>query len=335
MSQSRDNQVGLSMSKISSSVLFGTLIALAISNAPAHAQNARSFVSGLGNDANAPNCSRTAPCRTFQVAHDSTLASGEISVLDPGSYGAVTITKSISIINDGVGEAGALVSGGFNGITINAGADDRVSLRGLTVKGIGLGCGYCIVFTSVKFLSIENCTIRKFTGTAQSQFIGHGIIFNPAGDSDLAISNTLVSDNEGHGISVVRANNGVGHTTQATFSFVQVYHSGLHGIVLSAGNTAGSINAAADNIVSSFNAFSGFAIEGTNIILLNVTRSMVSTNGTGFSSSNDSGTIAVGQSNVARNNITWSGRVFSYGDNYVAFNFDGGPPASLGAVAKK
>src|SRR5262245_13565167 len=303
----------------------GILLAFGLSPAPAQTQLARTFVSSFGNDAN--DCSRAAPCRTFQRAHDQTLSIGEITVLDPGGYGAVTITKSISIINDGVGEAGALVSGGFNGITINAGADDRVSLRGLTVNGI--------VFTAGRFLSIENCTIRKFTGTAQSQFIGHGIIFNPAGDSDLAISNTLVSDNEGHGISVVRANNGVGHTTQATFSFVQVYYSGLHGIVLSAGNTAGSISAAADNIVSSFNAFSGFAIEGTNIILLNVTRSMVSTNGTGFSSSNDSGTIAVGQSNVARNNITWSGRVFSYGDNYVAFNFDGGPPASLGTVAKK
>src|SRR5215510_13487689 len=134
------------MSKIMSSILFGTLIALAISGAPAHAQNARSFVSGLGNDANAPNCSRTAPCRTFQVAHDSTLASGEISVLDPGSYGAVTITKSISIINDGVGEAGALVSGGLNGININAHENDRITLRGLTVKGIGFGGGNGIVF---------------------------------------------------------------------------------------------------------------------------------------------------------------------------------------------
>jgi len=294
---------------------------------------ARTFVSSFGSDAN--DCSRAAPCRTFQRAHDQTLQIGEITVPDPGGYGAVTITKSISIINDGVGEAGALVSGGFNGITINAGADDRVSLRGLTVKGIGFGGGNGIVFTAGRFLSIENCTIRKFTGTAQSQFIGHGIIFNPAGDSDLAISNTLVSDNEGHGISVVRANNGVSHTTQATFSFVQVYHSGLHGIVLSAGGTAGSINAAADNIVSSFNAVSGLAIEGSNIILLNVTRSMVSSNGTGFSSSNDSGTIGVGQSNVARNDITWSGHVFSYGDNYVAFNFDNNPAAPFGTFARK
>src|SRR5215471_8642797 len=76
------------------------------------------------------------PHRAFQVAHDNTIASGEITVLDAGSYGSVTITKNISIINDGVGEAGALVSGGGVGITVNAGAKDRVSLRGLTIKGL-------------------------------------------------------------------------------------------------------------------------------------------------------------------------------------------------------
>src|ERR687886_583519 len=94
-------------------------VLLSFAAAPAEAQLARTFVSNAnGNDAN--DCSRNTPCRTFQRAHDNTLANGEITVLDPGGYGAVTITKSIGIINDGVGEAGVLVSGGANGITINA-----------------------------------------------------------------------------------------------------------------------------------------------------------------------------------------------------------------------
>jgi hypothetical protein len=60
----------------------GAALAFALAVAPAHAQQARSFVSAaLGNDANAPNCLRTAPCKTFQVAHDNTLANGEITVL--------------------------------------------------------------------------------------------------------------------------------------------------------------------------------------------------------------------------------------------------------------
>src|SRR5437868_5411900 len=106
------------MLKMMSSAALSALLALGLSVSPAQAQLARTFVSSAGNDAN--DCSRFASCRTFQAAHDKTFADGEITVLDPGGYGAVTITKSISIVNDGVGEAGALVSGGATGITVNA-----------------------------------------------------------------------------------------------------------------------------------------------------------------------------------------------------------------------
>src|SRR5919199_6894899 len=110
----------------------GALLALALGASPAQAQLARTFVSAAnGNDAN--DCNRATPCRTFQTAHDKTFDQGEITVLDPGGYGAVTITKSIAIINDGVGEAGVLVSGGATGIIINAPAAAYVSLRGLTI----------------------------------------------------------------------------------------------------------------------------------------------------------------------------------------------------------
>src|SRR5262249_38632595 len=142
--------------------------ALGASVPPAHAQQARSFVSGFGSDLNAPNCTRTAPCRTFQKAHDNTLPSGEITVLDAGSFGSVIINRNISIINDGVGEAGALVSGGGVGITVNAGANDHVSLRGLTIKGLDFqyGGGNGIQFNTGKSLTIENCAIRNLTGDA-------------------------------------------------------------------------------------------------------------------------------------------------------------------------
>src|SRR5262249_41182929 len=155
-----------------------TTIALALTlgivAAPAHAQLARSFVSaGIGNDANAPNCTRTAPCRSFQVAVNSTLPLGEVSVLDPGGSGSVTITQNISLINDGVGEAGVLVSGGGTGITINAPADAAISLRGLTIKGIGLGGGDGIVVNSAAQLNVENCTIRNLSG------VGNGIAVLP------------------------------------------------------------------------------------------------------------------------------------------------------------
>jgi hypothetical protein len=90
-------------------------------------------VSGLGSDSNP--CTRTQPCLTFQAAHDKTAPGGKIDVLDPGGYSAVTITKAISIINDGVGIAGIRTLSGATAITINAGANDQITLRGLTIDG--------------------------------------------------------------------------------------------------------------------------------------------------------------------------------------------------------
>jgi hypothetical protein len=88
----------------------GLALAAMLPALPAQAQNTRSFVSGLGNDLN--NCSLAAPCRTFQHTHDQTNAGGEIAVLDTAGYGAVTITKSISIVNPGGVEAGISVPSG-------------------------------------------------------------------------------------------------------------------------------------------------------------------------------------------------------------------------------
>src|SRR6266566_2476599 len=93
----------------------------------AQAQATRTWVSGVGDDANP--CSRTAPCKTFAGAISKTSAVGEINVLDPGGFGAVTITKSISIRSDHI-EAGVLVSG-TNGIVVAAQPSDTVVLEGL------------------------------------------------------------------------------------------------------------------------------------------------------------------------------------------------------------
>src|SRR6202041_3453406 len=88
--------------------------------APAQAQASRTWVSGVGDDANP--CSRTAPCKTFAGAISKTLASGEINCLDPGGFGALTITKAITISCE-TGSAGVLVSG-TNGINVAAGTND-------------------------------------------------------------------------------------------------------------------------------------------------------------------------------------------------------------------
>src|SRR6201988_3525069 len=111
------------------------LVLPVLASAPAHAQATRTWVSGVGDDANP--CSRTAPCKTFAGAISKTAAAGEIECLDPGGFGAVTITKSITInCAYNVGRGGVLVSG-TNGIVVAGGT--QVQLIGLDIDGITTG----------------------------------------------------------------------------------------------------------------------------------------------------------------------------------------------------
>src|ERR1700729_3254009 len=92
----------------------------------AFAQATRTRVSGVGDDANP--CSRTAPCKTWAGAISKTAAGGEIDALDPGGFGSVTITKSITLDGGGGQVASTLVSG-TNGIAVSAASTDIVILR--------------------------------------------------------------------------------------------------------------------------------------------------------------------------------------------------------------
>src|SRR5258708_4991410 len=111
------------------------LVALALLgiSAPAYAQFPRTFVSGTGDD-NSPTCSRTAPCRSFGGAILKTNVNGEVDCLDPGGYGGVTITKSITI--DCTGTLASILND-FITINIPANAVDLkiVRLRGLSLNG--------------------------------------------------------------------------------------------------------------------------------------------------------------------------------------------------------
>src|SRR5262249_10685974 len=227
------------MTRITPSMaISAALVALALNAAPSHAQQARSFVSGLGSDTNAPNCVRTAPCRTFQVAHDNTLANGEISVLDGGSYGSVTITKNISIINDGVGEAGALVSGGATGITINAGATDAVTLRGLTIKGLGPanGGGNGIGFNTRLSRAPENCVVRNMTTSNGHGSTGVGLLYLASVTSAVAVSNSMFTDNQAGGI-IVAPSGGTGIAVSVVLNGVGLYNNGGLGFAINGQNT--------------------------------------------------------------------------------------------------
>src|SRR5215472_16872530 len=119
-------------------------------------------VSGVGDDAN-PG-SRTAPCKTFAGAISKTDANGVIDVLDPGGFGAVTITKSITIEGDAA--EGDILALGTNAIVINASPTDVVILRNLTLEGAGVPPGLTgIQIQSAGAVHVENCRINGFTAS--------------------------------------------------------------------------------------------------------------------------------------------------------------------------
>jgi hypothetical protein len=137
----------------------------------ANAQATRTWVSGVGDDANP--CSRTAPCKTFAGAISKTAAQGEISVLDPGGFGAVTITKAITLNGDGT--LAAILNAGTTGVIVNAGANDVVYLRNISINGAGTGLNG-IRWLAGKALHVENCNISgQGNNTAGN---GHGIFVN-------------------------------------------------------------------------------------------------------------------------------------------------------------
>src|SRR5947207_4567059 len=131
-------------------------------------QASRTWVSGVGDDANP--CSRTAPCKTFAGAISKTAAGGEIDALDPAGYGAVTITKAITIDGGGGQVASVLVSG-TNGIVVQAGLSDVVTLRNIRFNGIGSGLNG-IRFLAGRALIVDKCEIFGFTANGVDIALG-------------------------------------------------------------------------------------------------------------------------------------------------------------------
>jgi hypothetical protein len=157
-------------------VLTCAVFILAIS-AAAQAQATRTWVSGVGNDANP--CSRTAPCKTFAGAISKTAAGGEIDALDPGGFGTVTITKSITI--DGGGTFASILATGTNGVIVNDAQSGspgtiNVTLRNLSINGAGTPLGSNgIRFLRGRTLIVENVVISNFSGNGIDAPISTGV----------------------------------------------------------------------------------------------------------------------------------------------------------------
>jgi hypothetical protein len=206
----------------------------------AQAQATRTWVSGVGDDANP--CSRTAPCKTFAGAISKTATGGEISVLDPGGFGAVTITKSITINGDGT-LAGILASL-TTGVIINATTTSNIILRNISINGAGNGVDGIRVITAGK-VNVENCSISGFTGNGiniipstaglvmQVSVMGtqirnagvRGIQILPTGTATvkLSVTDSVVTGHSASGIDVA----GVGNSASITRTTISNNNPGL------------------------------------------------------------------------------------------------------------
>jgi hypothetical protein len=294
----------------------GMTLALAALSAPAHAQATRTFVSGVGNDADP--CSRTAPCKTFAGAISKTFINGEIDCLDPGGYGTLTITKSITI--DCSGTLGSVLASGTNGFNINipVSANDpfrTVRLRGLTINGTGPS-GTIGTRTGLKGVSITQAATVIIEDSVISDFSQQGVSDARTAGGKLLIRNSVLRDNTLAGIVAAGA-----ATNNVSIENVHSINNGF-GIATATGNKVSIVRSVfAGNTTAGIEADVGGQV--------GVDSTVVTGNTTGLQ---NAGTMSVSNSEVSFNTTGASGAFTSFGNNRIFGNTGAGTAPTVGAA---
>jgi hypothetical protein len=288
------------------------LTCLAMSPAPAQAQS-RVFVAAQGSDSNP--CTFALPCRTFQHAHDTVAANGEIDVLDPAGYGPVTINKAISI--QGHGFAGISAPSG-NGILVAAGASDEVYLNGILIDGAGGSSGSAagIRYTGGLSLTVEHCVVRNMG------FSGLDFRSSATTTVKLAVSDSSFVDNAFNGIFVGTTSTGA---VIATVNRVTLSNNGQNGLVVANNPGEGGLDVTVSDTVASNSVGVGFDAQGNgSSIHLTLTRAAAIGMSIGVAAAGEPASIWLEQSTLTGNGKAFSvvdGAVInSYGDNYLHAN---------------
>jgi hypothetical protein len=309
------------MRRIALSGIAGGFLLSLLAAAPASAQATRTWVSGVGDDVNP--CSRTAPCKTFAGAISKTATNGEINCLDPAGYGAVTITKSITI--DCTGTFGSILNSATNGVIINAtnagGTDPLriVRLRGLSINGSGNGTRSGI--RGVSILSALQVHIEDVQIDNQTQ---QGIADGRTSPGSLFITHSTVKNNGIAGIGL----GGTGGTFNVVIDGVQIE-----------GNAIGIATSANTNIMVKRSAISGNATNGVQADggQITVEGSAISGNNVGVQA--NTGTVRLANNDIMFNTGNGiNGTTTSFGFNRIAGNGGagtaptaaGGPTNALG-----
>jgi len=290
----------------------------------AQAQASRTWVSGVGDDANP--CSRTAPCKTWAGAISKTAACGEIDALDPGGFGAVTITKSITL--DGTGTFASILASLVNGIVINAASTDVITIRGISINGFCNGING-INILQAKTVNVEDCVIFRFN-------TGNGITVNETNDLNLNVRNTVIRDNTLDAINTFTS--GAANKVQVTLDRVSLIGSanGLHA-------RSGS-RVTARNCVFSSNTTNGVFVDaaGSNFAFVSVADSHISLNGANGLRAGNAGNLggsgaSISQNQIVRNTsngvlVSTGGAVNTFSNNEIFGNGTDGCPGCTPVV---
>jgi hypothetical protein len=318
------------MRSISLSLGFAaTSLVVLFAAAPAQAQATRTWVSGVGDDANP--CSRTAPCKTFAGAISKTALNGEINCLDPGGFGAVTITKSITIDCHEI--FASILNSGTNGVNIpfdsfnQADVRKTVRLRNINFNGADTGVngiritGGAVISAGV--VIIEDCLIDgNFGGAAR------GISDERIAGGELYVNNTTVRNTGVFGITI---NPPVaGQRIDAAFDNIRVQNTNNIGIFI--GNNGRIL---INRAVVTGNVQIGIGVSGLLAASeVNVSNSEISNNGLGVGNLGGSTTIRLNNNDVSFNNTAFSGTTLSHVNNRVQGNISLGPaPTAIGVTS--
>jgi hypothetical protein len=294
-------------------VLVG-MFAIMLNASPASAQATRTWISGVGDDANP--CSRTAPCKTFAGAISKTSAGGEIDCLDPGGFGALTITKAITL-DCGFGQVGSVLVSGTNGLNINAGATDIVIIRNLEINGIGTG------LTGISFNTGGSLIVQR---VGIFGFVNNGVLVASTNNSKTVIADTHFTNNAtatGNAAVLIRPTAGAAASVTINNSYME---NQINGVFVDGSGGGGNMHAQVRDSVITASSNNGVTVSGSTASA-EVINSLISYS-VNTGASVGAGSLKIGLNTITDNVLGVSSGVLSYKNNMISDNTTDGTPVS-------
>ena len=291
--------------------------------APAHAQATRTWVSGVGDDVNP--CSRTAPCKTYAGAISKTAVNGEINCLDPGGFGSLTITKSISVVCDYT-EGGVLASFTF-GFNINAPAGSLITLKGQDVECVGNGTNGIQVLGVGVTVHVHKTQIRNCRNSGGAN--GNGIRIAPSsGVAKVFVADSYITNNGGTNQNAgILVRPTAGAQANVIVNNVKL-EANTNGIFMDGAGGGGATNLNVKGSVVSGNSTNGVSVFGTGAVFrATVADSLISSNaGAGVTASGAGAGAKIGDNTITHNVTGVSGSLQSFKNNQIVDNTTDGTP---------